>query len=89
MLTDGSGGVIDQVTLPSPDMHSYGRIGGPPYNSWGVMTPSPGKLNRGQEIPELSPVLASIAIVPIVMIAIRCARTRNPRKPLNERGGAL
>ena len=87
LLTDSSGNIIDQVTTPDWQGRSYGRIGYPPYSSWALMTPTPGSMNVGQYIPEFSPVLIAAAIVPIVLIAIRRARARAPRKPADERGG--
>jgi hypothetical protein len=86
MLTDASGNIVDQITTPDWQGRSYGRTGSAPFSQWSLMTPTPGAPNVGQIIPELNPVLASIAIVPIVLMAIRRARTRTPRQPKDLRG---
>ncbi|MCJ7826927.1 MAG: lamin tail domain-containing protein [Demequinaceae bacterium] len=81
VLTDaGPLTIIDSVTLPFWKIESYGRIGtaDDEYASWDGMEPTPGVINTGQvPIPEFGEVLIPLAIVPIMLFAIR--RAREPR----------
>jgi hypothetical protein len=77
VLTDQLGTTTDQVTMPG-NQGTYGRVGAPPYSQWANVRPTPGAINQGQQpIPEWGNVLAVVAIVPIIMIAIR--RAKGPR----------
>ena len=83
VLEDDLGAVIEQVNTPAWQGKSYGRTGTAPYNSWSDMTPTPGAVNVGQTpIPEFGNLVLPIAIVPIVLIAIR--RARGPRESRDE-----
>jgi hypothetical protein len=76
VLTDGSGAMIDQVTTPAWKETSYGRTGSAPYNTWASMSPTPGAINTGQTpIPEFGDLILPIAIVPLLLIAIRRAKS--------------
>jgi len=75
VLADGSGAIIDQVTTPTWKGASYGRTGSAPYSTWASMTPTPGEVNIGQNpIPEFGDLILPIAIVPLLLIAIRRAK---------------
>jgi hypothetical protein len=75
VLVDGSGAIIDQVTTPTWQGQSYGRTGSAPYSTWTSMTPTPGAVNIGQNpIPEFGDLILPIAIVPLLLIAIRRAK---------------
>ena len=74
-LITSSGVVTDQVTTPYWMEKTYGRTGNPPYSSWIEMSPSKGKLNAGQVvIPEFETLIIPLAIIPIMLIAIRQRR---------------
>jgi hypothetical protein len=74
-LTDASGNWVDNVTTPAWRQVSYGRVGNAPYSSWATMTPTPGAINQNQKpIPEFEHLVLPIAIVPLLLIAIRRAR---------------
>ncbi|MCJ7463444.1 MAG: hypothetical protein MUO81_01730, partial [Thermoplasmata archaeon] len=76
VLTDGSGAIIDQVTTPEWKETSYGRTGSAPYSTWASMTSTPGGVNVGQNpIPEFGDLILPVAIVPILLIAIRRAKS--------------
>jgi hypothetical protein len=76
VLTDGSGAIIDQVTTPAWKETSYGRTGSAPYSTWASMTSTPGAVNVGQNpIPEFGDLILPVAIVPILLIAIRRAKS--------------
>jgi len=78
-LMDGSGVEVDQTTSQAWQEKTWGRTGLPPYSTWTNTKPSPGALNTGQVIPEFSDLLAAVAIVPIMLIAIRrMSSRRNP-----------
>jgi hypothetical protein len=75
VLTDESGAIIDQVTTPTWKGTSYGRTGSAPYSTWAFMTTTPGAVNVGQNpIPEFGDLILPIAIVPLLLIAIRRAK---------------
>ena len=75
-LTDASGTIIDNVTCPEWQDKSYGRLGSAPYSDWAFMTPTPGKVNDSQTpIPEFGDLILPVAIVPILLIAIRRAKS--------------
>lgn len=81
VLTDASGAIVDSVTCPAWQERSYGRTGSPPYSNWSQMTPTPNEINVGQyPIPEFGNIVMPLAIVPIIMIAIRQARKRAARR---------
>jgi hypothetical protein len=75
VLTDGSGAIIDQVTTPAWKETSYGRTGSAPYSTWASMSSTPGAINNGQNpIPEFGDLILPVAIVPLLLIAIRRAK---------------
>ncbi len=75
VLVDASLAVVDQITTPEWQGKSYGRTGSAPYSSWIPMTPTPGAVNIGQNpIPEFGDLIPPIAIVPLLLIAIRRAK---------------
>jgi hypothetical protein len=77
LLTDGDFNTIDSVTIPFWKIESYGRIGtvDDEYATWDGVMPTPGEINVGQvPIPEFGDVLIPLAIVPIMLFAIRRAR---------------
>ncbi|MGQ9588615.1 MAG: lamin tail domain-containing protein, partial [Thermoplasmata archaeon] len=75
MLIDSSGSTVDQCVAPGWNERSWGRTGSPPYDSWTTMTPTPGSINQGQvPIPEFQDAAVPLAIVPIMLFAIRRAR---------------
>jgi archaellum component FlaF (FlaF/FlaG flagellin family) len=81
-IIDG-GVVVDTMTIPSWDnSNSWGRTGAPPYGLVVKMTPSPGKINKGQvAIPEFGDLLLPITIMPTMLFAIRrVRRSRESRK---------
>jgi hypothetical protein len=76
-LLDADYNLVDTVTLPFWKLESYGRIGTPEdeYATWDGMYPTPGEINIGQvPIPEFGDLLMPLAIVPIMLFAIRRAR---------------
>jgi hypothetical protein len=76
VLVDASLAVIDQVTTADWQGKSYGRTGTAPYSTWAPMTPTPGAVNDGQTpIPEFGDLALTVAIVPILLIAIRRAKS--------------
>ena len=76
VLTDDTGAIIDQITTPTWKDESYGRTGSAPYSTWVSMTPTPGVVNVGQNpIPEFGDLILPVAIVPILLIAIRRAKS--------------
>ena len=76
VLYDSDGSVVDQFQVPNWDnVNSWGRTGSPPYPSIDKMAPTPGKINKGQvPIPEFGDVVLPLAIIPIMLIAIRWAK---------------
>jgi hypothetical protein len=81
VLSDDTGSIVDQVTVPTWLVKSYGRTGSPPYATWSTMRPTPGSINVGQvPIPEFRHLVLPLAIVPIMLIAIRRARLAKARK---------
>jgi hypothetical protein len=80
VLSDNTGSIVDQVSVPYWAVKSYGRTGSPPYATWSTMRPTPGSINVGQVIPEFSHLAMPLAIVPIMLIAIRRARLAKARK---------
>jgi hypothetical protein len=75
VLTDEFGAIIDQVTTPTWKGTSYGRTGSAPYSTWASMTPTPAAVNVGQNpIPEFGDLVLPVAIVPLLLIAIRRAK---------------
>jgi hypothetical protein len=83
VLTNDSGVIIDQITTPSWKGTSYGRMGSPPYSTWDFMTPTPGAVNIGQNpIPEFGDLTLPVAIVPLLLIAIR--RAKNAKESSND-----
>ena len=76
VLYDTDGGVVDQMQVPNWDnTNSWGRVGSPPYPNIEKMAPSPGKINKGQvPIPEFGDMVLPLAIVPIMLFAIRRAK---------------
>jgi len=76
VLTNESGSIIDSVSCPTWQDKSYGRNGSAPYSTWAPMTPTPGAVNVGQNpIPEFGDLILPVAIVPILLIAIRRAKS--------------
>jgi tetratricopeptide (TPR) repeat protein len=74
-LKDLAGDIIDAVTIPFWMEKTFGRTGDPPYSAWAEMSPSKGKLNNGQvAIPEFETLIVPLAIIPIMLIAIRLRR---------------
>ncbi|MEM4232702.1 MAG: lamin tail domain-containing protein, partial [Thermoplasmata archaeon] len=73
VLTDATGAVIDQLSVPNwANGKSYGRLGGPPYTQTGPMSPTPGRLNDGQvAIPEFGDLAIPIAIMPVIVFLFR------------------
>lgn len=79
ILTNASGSIIDSATCPAWNEKSYGRTGSAPYGTWVSMTPSPERVNDGQNpIPEFGDLILPVAIVPILLIAIR--RVKSAKK---------
>jgi hypothetical protein len=79
VLLDASGTPIDSVTSPVWQDKSYGRTGVAPYSTWSNMNPTRDGLNDGQNpIPEFGDLILPVAIVPILLIAIR--RAKNAKK---------
>jgi len=90
VLLDSTGAIVDQVTTPTWQVNSYGRVGTEPWDTWDNMKPTPGTLNRDQIIPEFdSVVVTAAAIVPIILIAIRRVRKKKEAssQPLEESKG--
>jgi len=76
VLVDASLAVIDSINTPDWQDKSYGRTGTAPYATWTSMTPTPGAVNVGQNpIPEFGDLILPVAIVPILLIAIRRAKS--------------
>ena len=79
VLTNESGVIIDQITTPEWKETSYGRTGSAPYSTWASMAFTPGAVNVGQNpIPEFGDLILPVAIVPILLIAIR--RVKSAKK---------
>ncbi len=74
--------VVDTMTIPSWDnSNSWGRTGAPPYGLIIKMTPSPGKINKGQvAIPEFGDLLLPITIMPIMLFVIMRAKRAREMK---------
>jgi hypothetical protein len=69
---------MDEVLLPYWSVKSYGLVGLPGDYYWAIVKPSPGELNPGQvAIPEFGDLLIPLAIVPLILFAIR--RTQGVR----------
>ena len=87
VLSDNTGSIVDEVAVPYWTVKSYGRTGSPPYATWSTMRPTPGSINVGQvPIPEFSDLVLPLAIVPIMLIAMRRARLAKTRKTSEKRG---
>jgi len=75
LLLDDAGSTVDQCTAPGWQEKTWGRTGSPPYDTWTTMTLTPGAINQGQvPIPEFEDAIVPLAIVPIMLFAIRRAR---------------
>jgi hypothetical protein len=89
VLVDSTGATVDQASFDrwTPFGTSWSRVGEAPYDTWEEKAQTPGQINKGQvPIPEFSDLAFSLAIIPIILFAIRRAGKRKNLK--GESGGA-